>query len=237
VRTVFSGELRLSYSQLYVEDALEPATEFDLGSWFAGQVNGLCGAGIEGGLWLITGTHTGVVAVTVEMHDDAPAPPMGWDEVVETAFTPLGLPVRLIGCMAEEGVALPLAPGVSHRVRFCALGMDAGHAEHVRSAASPDVERYVLQFWPGRAGPDAVLRRTGQVAAYQHESARDLPAQRPVFRGRDPDRQRKQALEENLRWAGRFPPEEVRAITESSRLEAPGRRRDRWAGSEGCGSS
>jgi hypothetical protein len=214
VRTLFDGDLHVSYGQMYVEDPTRPLDDLDLRRSFAGQVNGLCGVGIAGRLWLVTGLHTGVVRCTVERHDDEPAvPSSGWNEVVEASFVPAGLPMWLIGCMGEEGVVLPLAPGVPHRVRYCAAGFDAGKAADVRSADEPVVDRYLIQFWPAPVAPDAVLRQTGEESAYWHEHARGIDPASLQAEVHAPD-----PVEENLRWSGRIPPPHVREIAEAALL-------------------
>jgi hypothetical protein len=102
MRTLFDDEVRVSYSQIYVvSDALPDMTEA-----FAGQSNGLCGAGVPGGLFLITGTHTGKVRFTVELHDDEPAAATtDWEEVVEVPYAPTGPDTHLVQWARWDGTA------------------------------------------------------------------------------------------------------------------------------------
>jgi hypothetical protein len=87
VRTLMSEPAWVHYGQLYVESSDFYA---DLGECFGGQQNGLCGAAIQGKLFLITGLHTGKVGFTVELHDEAPPIDDEWEEIVEASFEPAG---------------------------------------------------------------------------------------------------------------------------------------------------
>jgi hypothetical protein len=229
MRALFRGDVRLSYSQMYVESDGSP-DNYDLGMAFAGQRNGLCGAAATGRLWLITGLHTGTVPCTVELHSAAPPVDERWEEVVEAPFTPAGLPLTLVGCMADTAAQFVLGSRVSHRVRYCASGMDAGKAADVRGAGEPEVDRYLLQFWPAPPGPDEVLRQTGAVATYWHEYARGLPpagqtvpkptgTDRRALRTVDErERSRLQQERENLLWRGTRPDGPIADIPEAAQL-------------------
>src|SRR3954470_5973927 len=85
MQRVFDGEVRVDYSQIYVQTASGWSTN-DLRAGFAGQVNGLCGAGISGGMWLVTGLHMGNVGFVVELHDQQPVIDDAWEEIVEVSF-------------------------------------------------------------------------------------------------------------------------------------------------------
>ncbi|WP_433125091.1 hypothetical protein ACQPWW_21715 [Micromonospora sp. CA-240977] len=89
MRVLFDGQAPVAYGQIYVTSSELP----DMEEAFAGQVNGLCGAGQSGALFLMTGTHTGRVRFTVEVHDgEPPAAAPEWEDVVEVSFLP-GAPV------------------------------------------------------------------------------------------------------------------------------------------------
>ncbi len=228
MRTLFRGDVWLSYSQMYVESA-GPPDDGDLRAAFAGQRNGLCGAAVPGRLWLITGLHTGVVACTVELHGEVPPVGGQWEEVVEASFTPSTLPVTLTGCMANDSAEFVLGPGIGYRVRYCASGMDAGKAADVRRADEPEIDRYLLQFWPAPPRPDEVLRQTGAGAAYWHEFARNLPSAAEVAGERaeaaaragrkvDERRERFRLQRENLLWRGVRPDGPIADIPEAAQL-------------------
>jgi len=56
-RTLFDGEIRVDYSQFYVE-SFESGWGGDMQAAFEGQRNGLCGGAFDGFLFLTTGLHT-----------------------------------------------------------------------------------------------------------------------------------------------------------------------------------
>lgn len=205
----------------------------DLQLAFAGQRNGLCGAGVEGRLWLITGMNTGTVPCTVELHEVAPPVGEQWDEVVETSYRPADTPIFLIGCIGIIAADLALQPGVEYRVRYCASGMDAGREAGPREEGEPEIDRYLLQFWPAPPRPDAVLRQTGQCAAYSHGVARDLPSFAELAAARAESavaqatadalalaeqREQMQLQEELRRWHGPRPDGPVADVPEGPRL-------------------
>lgn len=194
MRTLFSGDLHVSYSQFYVMG--ENWSSEDMDACFAGQVNGLCGAGVPGGLWLRTGLHTGLVAVAVERHDTAP--PLGddWEEIVEVSFDTVPSLMLFNGSAAHHDVeGWGSGP---HRVRYCAVRMDEGRAADVRFEDEPEIDRYLLQLWPAAPAPDAVLRQTSEIAAYWHGTARSGPSAAEVAarrRARDAERRERRRIE------------------------------------------
>ena len=89
-----------------------------------GQLNGLCGAGVPKVLSLVTGLHTGSVPVVIEWLDAEPDLDPGWEDVVEVSFQPTETDLMLSSF--DEAHPLSLLRTGSHRVRYCALGMDQG---------------------------------------------------------------------------------------------------------------
>lgn len=162
---VFNDVVGVHYAQIYVIsdpekfiDGFEKASD--------GQANGICQAATPGLLYLVTGLHTGEVGFTVEVHEERPPVPDGWEDVVEASFRPLTGDVKLSEWGAEEEYPLPL-PVADYRVRYCATGMDEG-------AEEPDtddvVDRYLLQFWPAGPAPDEIVRQGSAHAAYWHST-------------------------------------------------------------------
>ncbi|MFF7250321.1 hypothetical protein ACFZBU_41370 [Embleya sp. NPDC008237] len=172
MRTVFEGSVHVQYTQMYVDSRANCVSIRD--DHQAGQVNGLCGAAVEGYLFLTTGMHTGHVGLTIEVHETPPAVDERWEDVVEASFTPQTRTVWL--AQWEGGIAceFELDP-VDHRVRYCAVGMDEATAHGVVFDGEPPVDRYLLQFWPAPAEPDRVVRQTSDQAAYWNQVARDRP--------------------------------------------------------------
>ena len=227
MRTLFDDEVWVSYGQIYViSDDLLDMTEA-----FAGQSNGLCGAGVPGGLFLITGTHTGKVRFTVELHDDEPpAATTDWEEVVEVPYTPAMPEVRLVQWAGEQSWPLDLRQSertarTGYRVRYCASGMAQARETHGTEFGDLALDRYLLRFWPvgdGTARPDAVLRQTTSTAAYWHDHARGLPppptpqqraeAERRARFERERRHEEYRRRDEARRWGGRPPSERLRRV-------------------------
>ncbi|WP_018683565.1 hypothetical protein [Actinokineospora enzanensis] len=214
VRVVMSGDIRVHYAQFYVRSGYEFA---DLEGCLAGQRNGLCGAAVSGALHLVTGLHTGSVGLTVETHDAEPPVGEEWEEVVEAPFRSDGDTV-LADWDSDVAVPLGLAAG-DYRVRYCAVGMDEGHAHDTRMAGEPEVDRYLLQFWPAPPAPDEVIRQTSLHAAYWHSVPATLPPPRDRAeiaeadrRARAQDAVLRQAAEEIETWGGRMPSPRLRPL-------------------------
>ncbi|MEU7751191.1 hypothetical protein [Micromonospora sp. NPDC049171] len=200
MRVLFDGEAPVAYGQIYVASSELP----DMDRAFAGQVNGLCGAGQPGALFLMTGTHTGRVRFTIEVHDgEPPAAAEMWEEVVEAPFLLRAGVVDLVPWGDGALARLPLIPEGQdtgrlpvYRVRYCATGMAEGSDPF--GGLDPDEldedddtyldrrpDRYLLCLWPegdtggdpsaGGTRSDAILRQTSGAAAYWHTWARALP--------------------------------------------------------------
>jgi hypothetical protein len=173
--TLFSGNVLTEHSQIHVKH--DPTEHVWLEVSFAGQSNGLCGAAWPGVLALMTGSHTGEVEFTVELHDREPLVDQAWEDIVEVSFTPRSPQLALVQSTTEQSWPFQLDQ-VDYRVRFSAVGMqdtpaiDSGSGWDTR----PLPDRYLLQFWPGPWLPDQVLKQTTSFAAHRHAYARNLPA-------------------------------------------------------------
>jgi hypothetical protein len=121
MRTVVSGDVHVSYGQIYVQsDAQVPGP--GLSEAFAGQDAGLCGAAVPGALFLLTGLHTGRVAFTVELHGEEPSLDSSWEEIVDASFRPESLPARLVEWGGSTAWDIGLEE-TDYRVRYCATGI------------------------------------------------------------------------------------------------------------------
>lgn len=189
--------------------------------YFAGQSNGLCGAGAPGGLFLNTGLHTGKVGFTVELHDQEPPADHSWEDVVEAPFRPVSPETLLVEWSGEECWDLELEER-DYRVRYCAVGMDAARRQDTRKDGDPQVDRYCLQFWPAVPSPDHVIKQTSKVAAYWHDFARELP-QPPTeeeralilegeYRQHEQERAHLRQRIEASEWGGRAPSARLRRV-------------------------
>jgi hypothetical protein len=224
IRVLFDGQIRVDYGQMYVQsDPARFASELERA--FAGQRNGLCGSGTPGALFLITGLNMGDVGLTIEAHDTAPSGGEDqWEEIVEASFTPLTDQVSLVPWGAAAVSALDL-DRVDHRVRYCADGMEQARAADLRMEGEPELDRYLLQFWPESPGPDRIVKQTTEIAAYWHSFARNLPdppppptpqeqaeADRLARLAEEKARQQAQEVFETRRWDGEMPTERLRRV-------------------------
>ncbi|MEV5754430.1 hypothetical protein AB0L00_42025 [Actinoallomurus sp. NPDC052308] len=217
MRRPVDGEVRVHYGRLYVQSGSKHMPDLD--DAFAGQTSGLCGAAVPGFLWLVTGLHTGDVGFTVEIHEHAPELDPEWADVVEVSFRPQTSHTFLELWGGEGAWELNLAQ-IDYRVRYCAQGMDEGHALDTR-VDQPQADRYLLQFWAARPEPDRIVRQTSEIAAYWHRSVRELPPPPMTAERAGAERQaraeRKRADHERRReaeryeWGGRLPTDALRA--------------------------
>jgi hypothetical protein len=208
------------YGQIYVEsdpDSFGPG----LAEAFAGQSAGLCGAATPGALWLSTGLHTGDVGFTVEVHEQAPPLDPVWEDVVEVSFRPASADSALVQWAGEASWDLGLED-TDYRVRYCAQGMDRAGEKDTRLDDEPQLDRYLLQFWPAPPERDRVLRQTSQSAAYWHGYARKLPPPPTPAERAESERRARLAREtaererllafERHRWGGRLPSATLREV-------------------------
>lgn len=223
VEVLLDREVHVSYGQIYVVGRGDHSTG-ELADWFRGQGNGLCGASLPGGLFLITGTHTGRVAFAIELHRHEPPLDDGWEEAVEVSFTVEGDGLGL----AEWGGGgwYPLGvPDGDYRVRYCARGMAEGHQGGVPADGEPPWDSYLLQLWPAPPTADRVVRQTTAQAAYWHRWAASLPPPPPpptpeevaeeARRMRlEQDRREAQwrAAADRRRWGDRVPNDRLRQV-------------------------
>ncbi|GAA4557444.1 hypothetical protein GCM10023097_64610 [Streptomyces collinus] len=210
----------MHYGQIYVQsdpDSYGPG----LDEAFAGQSAGLCGAATAGALWLNTGLHTGEVGFTVEVHDHAPPLESSWEDVVEVSFRPASADSALVEWAGEDSWDLGLDE-TDYRVRYCATGMDRARAADTRTAEEPQLDRYLLQFWPAPPEPDRVLKETSRTAAHWHGYARDLPppptpaeraeAERRARLAQETAERERRLARERREWGGRLPSDALRTV-------------------------
>ncbi|MGZ3096911.1 hypothetical protein [Streptomyces sp. H72] len=220
VRRPVEDVVHVHYGQIYVES--DPGSfGLDLQKSFAGQSAGLCGAAVPGALWLSTGLHTGGVAFTVEVHDHAPPLDPAWEDVVEVSFRPVSAASALVQWAGEASWALDLEE-TDYRVRYCAQGMDEAHRQDTRLDDEPQLDRYLLQFWPAPPAPDRILKQTSAAAGYWHDYARCQPAPPTAAERAEAERQARLAQEkaeqerrlahERWQWGGRQPSHALREV-------------------------
>ncbi|WP_432892532.1 hypothetical protein ACQPYH_17440 [Kribbella sp. CA-245084] len=166
---LFEGKLDLTFGQIYLMSGDTDWPDFDDSR--RGQANGICGAAEPGRLLLFTGLHTGYVELRIERLEQPPALDDDWEDIVEVPFEPEAPAIRVHGLDGSEYTDFSLPVG-SYRARYSATGMDEGKAVDVVPEDEPVVDRYLLQFWPAEAAPDAVIKQMSAVATRWHEEWR-----------------------------------------------------------------
>jgi hypothetical protein len=173
MRTLWGPEAHVHYWQIYVQSVhgedWPDLTDSD--EAFAGQSNGICGAAVPGSLYLRTGLHSGRVGFNVELHDSPPPADESWEEIVEASFCrDPASQVMLVTWAGEESWPLALTEA-SYRIRYCAARMDQAYEADTRLDDEPQVDRYLLQFWPDPGAavePDQVIKQTSKIAGMWH---------------------------------------------------------------------
>ncbi|WP_405841339.1 hypothetical protein [Streptomyces sp. NBC_01518] len=169
MKVLVSDEVHVDYGQIFVASGED---DCDLHDAFAGQEGvGLCGGGTGGALLLLTGLRIGGVDFTAELHDSRPELDESWEEIVEVPFRPVSEETVLRQWNGKNRWELELEER-DYRVRYSAVGMDAGRSKDVREDDEPPTdERYLLQIWPAAPEPARLLKQTGRAAAYWHAFA------------------------------------------------------------------
>lgn len=217
VTVLFDEQVHVHYGfiNLQPDDA---EVELDHTSSRGGQANGLCGATFPGQLHMVTGLHTGLVPLRIELHPIQPPVPLQWEDVVEVPFT--ATPGSYWLSTFDEWHEIAILPG-TYRVHWCANGMDQAH-DGTRMDGEPALDRYLLQLWPAPLAPDAVIRLGSQSAASWHQvAATTQPPPTPQERAAQRAEQERQELaaqaeweaaQEAEEWGGRAPTVQLRAI-------------------------
>jgi hypothetical protein len=217
MQVLFAGGVHVHYGQVYVQSGWEIPSD-PLTAAFAGQQNGLCGAATRGFLFMVTGLHTGRVGFTVERHDLRPPVDDSWEDVVEVSFRPTADEVALVQWGGEAAWRLAFEPA-DFRVRYSAYGINRARQADTILDGEPELDRYLLQFWPAPPGPDAVLKQSSANAAYWHQFARQLPPvpspEEKAERERQTELERQEKawrFEVELSWGGVPPSERLRTV-------------------------
>jgi hypothetical protein len=164
---VFDGRIDVHYGQFYVHSTEFDGGDGDLGAAFAGQANGLCGTAVEEALSLLTGLHTGSVALKVEVHAAEPATEESWEDVVEAPFPVADDSAYSIVSWQGDVVGDPIElEAGEYRVRYSVSDMDAGR--DLDTGDGPD--SYLVQFWPASTTSDLIVRQGSKSAEYWHSA-------------------------------------------------------------------
>ncbi|MBM7783765.1 hypothetical protein [Tenggerimyces flavus] len=221
--TTVTGQIFAEYNSFTVQSDPDVFGS-DLDAMFAGQSNGICAAVVPGYLYFSMGTHYGPIGVTVEVHEGRPEIDDSWEEIVEVAFAPATVDVRV--CSQMYGSSFPpfRLELTDYRLRVAISGM----GEAASADFDPDraVERCLLQFWPAPLGPDVVVKATSVVAVRNHERARAIPPPPPPPTPEElAERRRQKELEEAEQhrrylmreWGGRLPSDRLLAVGDVAR--------------------
>ena len=148
-----AGSVPVHYHQFDIGDEGGSA-----GPDLAREHNGLMRVA-DGVITVVTGIHTGEVAVTVALSHSEPSPDPGdWQEIVEISAHSASGGLMVRGIMADLDEDLPVlsfnGPG-DYRLRVHARGRDTA----VDLAPDEITEWYLIQVWPGSAQEATVLRQ------------------------------------------------------------------------------
>lgn len=134
--------------------------------YFAGQVNGLVGAGDPGGVYVTLARRSGGSSVRIVLHDIEPPLTEEWEDVVEVSTLVAEDAQPGWGTWAQEsGGRLAIPPG-DYRLRVSARGRDAGRGDG--EFADDVVDFYLLELWPAPATEDLIVRSGSKDARYWH---------------------------------------------------------------------
>jgi len=184
---------------------------------------------VPGFLFLVTGLHYGPVGFTVELHDEEPPLDDVWEDVVEVSFRPDSDPVAVVEWGGEAAVSMALGAS-DFRVRYSGRGMDAAREENSRFPGDPELDHYLLQFWPAPPSADLVVRQSSAIAAYWHSSARAmaLPPPPPTDEeiaeadrlAQREARERAERWDDDMFWGGVRPTQRLRSLQANSYIVA-----------------
>jgi hypothetical protein len=172
------SNVHVMYHLLYIADAdMQPNPKYLLVF-----DNGL--VTVQPGIAVVsTGIHTGNVAVTVQIRDQAapaptPAEQEEWEEIVEVTLNAFYAgEVAVCGLMSHLPDLPELTPGGPGRYRFRihARGRDT----NVDGTATESVEDYQIMSWPTRLDdPEIIYRQTDSYGASHRASAQHARATR-----------------------------------------------------------
>jgi hypothetical protein len=166
-KALFDGIVETDYGQfdLLWRNGLGFDGDFD--RFFAGQVNGLVGAGDPEGVYMHFGRRSGGSRVRIERCDAQPPLENQWEDIVEVSIAiPLGADPRWESWACDTSGPLGPIPAGTYRIRVSEKGRDEGHDSEF---ADGIVDSYLIQMWPAPPVPDAVIRVGSADAEYWHK--------------------------------------------------------------------
>lgn len=168
---LFAGNIEVQYGQAYIQ--LDGAFDGLMDNCFRGQSNGLCGAQTPAILFLMTGLHTGIVGITINLFDADPGIDESWEEIVEVSFRAPNGKITLMEWAADRGAVMAVPSGL-YRARYQGRAMQAAN-ELDTNVDDTSVDSYRLDLWPAPPAADRIVKQTSIIAAYWHDWASSLP--------------------------------------------------------------
>ncbi|WP_427889280.1 hypothetical protein ACQHIV_38605 [Kribbella sp. GL6] len=166
-RVLLDQTIRTDYGQFDLVWGDGIGFDGDADRFFAGQVNGLAGAAHGAGVYLHFARRSGGSPLRIVLLDQAPPDSSSWEDVVEVSVdVPPGEGVGWSSWAGESGGRIEGLAG-SHRLRLSARGRDAARNGEFEDGP---VDEYLIQLWPARPEPDAILRVGSADAAYWHDA-------------------------------------------------------------------
>jgi hypothetical protein len=169
-RILLDEIIETDYGQFDLVWAEPGGFDGDLDRFFAGQKNGLVGAGDPNGVYLNLARRSGGSPVKIVLYDVEPAAAdNSFQDIVEVSITiPPGSAVQWVSWAGEtSGVLAGMKAGV-FRLRVSARDRDEGAAGEF---ADGPVDSYLLELWPAPAAPDSILKVGTEDARYWHREA------------------------------------------------------------------
>jgi hypothetical protein len=134
--------------------------------YFAGQVNGLVGAGDPSGVYVTLARRSEGSSVRIVLRSTEPPVGETWEDVVEVSTTVPDDAAPGWGSWAgESGGQLEIPPG-AYRLRVSARSRDAGRGDG--EFTDGVVDSYLLELWPAPAVEDRIVRVGSEDARYWH---------------------------------------------------------------------
>lgn len=165
-RVLLDEVVRTAYGQFNLVWAESPGFDGDFDRFFAGQVNGLVGAGDPDGVYVCLARYGGGSPVRIVLCDGPPDLDGSYQDVVEVSIEiPPGRQVRWQSWAGESNGALADVPAGEYRLRVSGRDRDDGRAGEF---ADGPVDAYLLELWPAPKEPDTIVRVGSADAEYWH---------------------------------------------------------------------
>jgi hypothetical protein len=190
---IYDGVVVVDYGSASLESSSDPDSLQQAS--FEGHTNSLAGGAEDGVLSIRVASQSGYVKFILDVFDDEPPMPDGYEDIAETRFAPQEPTARLCGFWGESVAEVEMtAPMYQARVasRGTANAWDYPEREEDEDQTRPD--EYLIQLWPSDDPVERVVVASppAQLVPLQHLDP-DEPRIRRALRQADP-RMRHEAL-------------------------------------------